>query len=65
MFDLSKFNINFDNILQDMVKKVPVPSLFNEQTPSLRKEDRVEQPQKKTKKEQDLMNQIGLQIKRR
>lgn len=49
--------IDFSNILQDMVRSTP--------TPSLHKEERQETPKTKNKREDNLMNDIGLAVKRR
>lgn len=48
--------MDFSTILQNMVRTTP--------TPSLHKEDRTETPKGKNKREDNLMNDIGLAIKR-
>lgn len=49
--------MDFSEMLQGMVRSTP--------TPSLRKEDRKETPKGKNKREDNLMNTIGLAVKRR
>ena len=49
--------MDFSMMLQDMVRVSP--------TPSLKKEDRQDSPKNKSKKEDNLMNNIGLAVKRR
>lgn len=49
--------MDFSMMLQDMVRTSP--------TPSLKKEDRNESPKNKNKREDNLMNTIGLAVKRR
>lgn len=49
--------IDFSTLLQSMVRTSP--------TPSLKKEDRDETPKSKNKREDNLMNTIGLAVKRR
>lgn len=49
--------MDFSALLQDMVRTTP--------TPSLQKETRDETPKNKNKREDNLMNDIGLAIKRR
>lgn len=49
--------MDFSTMLQDMVRSTP--------TPSLHKEDRQETPKNKNKREDNLMNDIGLAVKRR
>lgn len=49
--------MDFSMLLQDMVRTSP--------TPSLQKETRQETPKNKNKREDNLMNEIGLAVKRR
>lgn len=49
--------MDFSTMLQDMVRSTP--------TPSLHSEDRQETPKNKNKREDNLMNEIGLAVKRR
>lgn len=49
--------MDFSTMLQDMVRVTP--------SPSLHKETRDETPQNKNKREDNLMNDIGLAVKRR
>lgn len=49
--------MDFSTVLQDMVRSTP--------SPSLHKEDRNETPKQKNKREDNLMNDIGLAVKRR
>lgn len=49
--------MDFSMMLQNMVRTSP--------TPSLHKENRDETPQNKNKREDNLMNEIGLAVKRR
>lgn len=49
--------MDFSMLLQDMVRSTP--------TSSLHAEDRQETPKNKNKREDNLMNEIGLAVKRR
>lgn len=48
--------MDFSTLLQSMVRSTP--------SPSLRAEDRKEEPVRKNKREDNLMNTIGLAVKR-